>query len=94
MEKLVLIIISELKTAFWNSPLQMAVAGLLVYYISLAFGPSIACGSGNTDQRAFVCLSGEMATSAKLMIFAGMVVASLSLGRAVSLLQRRRELNK
>lgn len=96
MEKLITIFIAELKKTFWNSPLQMAAAGLLLYYISLVVGPTIACGNGNTDlnRRAFVCLSGEMATVSKLLIFAGMALASLSLGRAVSLLQRKRELEK
>jgi hypothetical protein len=81
----------ELKLKVWDSPLQMVVAGLVLYYIAMVFGSAYACGPGNSDvtRGVFRCSYGEMAAYYKLLIVLGIAVASLCMGRAVSLLEKR-----
>lgn len=81
----------ELKRTLWNSPLQLLIAGMLMYYVAMVMGSAYACGPGNSDvtRGVFRCSYGEMEASAKTLIVLGIGVASLCLGRAVSLLEKR-----
>ena len=81
---------SELNKKLWNSPLQMAMIGAVLYVFSVTAGGGFGCGPGNSDffnNGAFACYSGEMPFVVKALIFAGLALGSLSLGRAVSLLE-------
>lgn len=84
--------IAELKEDPWNSPLQLAVAGLILYYIAMVVGSGYACGIGNNDlsKGVFRCAYGEMQTHAKMFIVLGIGAASLCMGRAVSIIEKRR----
>lgn len=84
--------VSELKEDPWNSPLQLAIAGLILYYVSMVVGSGYACGIGNNDlaKGVFRCAYGEMQTYSKVFIVLGIGVASLCMGRAVSILEKRR----
>lgn len=91
VDRIFYLLSGELKQKLWNSPLQLLVAGMLMYYVAMVMGSGYACGPGNSDvtRGVFRCSIGEMATIAKVLIVLGIGVASLFLGRAVSLLEKR-----
>lgn len=90
MQRILYLLFCELNKKIWNSPLQLMVSGMLLFYMAMVLGSAYACGPGNSDptQSVFRCSYGEMEASAKALILAGIAVASLCLGRAVSLLER------
>ena len=83
---------AELKKKVWNSSLQLVAGGLVLYYVAMVLGSGYACGPGNSDitQGVFKCTYNDMPTIYQLAIVIGIVLASLCLGRAVSLIERRR----
>lgn len=91
MVRIKVVLLSELRKKCWNSPLQLMVAGLLLYYLAMAFAPAYICGPSNSDisKGVFRCLYGEMSVLSKLIIISGIALASLCLGRAVSLAEKR-----
>lgn len=92
VSKIATLISTELKAKIWNSPLQLTVAGLVLYYVAMVMGSGYACGPGNSDiaQGVFVCSYNSMPGVYQFAIVIGIALASLCLGRAVSLLEKRR----
>lgn len=92
MQRVTAVITAELKKKIWNSPLQLLACGFLLFYVAMVLGSGYACGPGNTDlaRGVFRCTFGEMQVLEKLLILTGMAAASLCLGRAVSLFEKRR----
>jgi hypothetical protein len=90
--KITTIITAELKKKIWNSPLQLMVAGLILYYVAMVLGSGYACGPGNSDitEGVFTCTYNKMPVIYQVGIVMGIALASLCLGRAVSLLEKRR----
>jgi hypothetical protein len=82
----------ELKKKVWNSWLQLVVAGILLYYVAMVLGSAYACGPGNSDvtRGVFQCSYGDMQPLYKVLIVFGIAAASLCLGRAISLVEKRR----
>lgn len=91
MVRITAVITSELKKRVWDSPLQLLVAGIILYYVAMVLGTGYACGPGNSDvtRGIFRCSYSEMQMIYKVFIVIGIGMASLCLGRAVSVLEKR-----
>lgn len=81
---------SEFNKSFYNSSLQLFLLAIVVYGFTCFAGPLMACGAGNTnvDYKVFECANGDMLLAHKLMLLAGIALASLCAGRAMSLIQK------
>lgn len=92
MQGITTFITNEMSKKPWNSLLQLLAAAVLLYYVAMVLGSAYACGPGNSDitKGVFRCSYGEMHALYKLLIVVGIGLASLCLGRAVSLLEKRR----
>lgn len=92
MEKFVSLLKSELQKKAWNSVLQLCVGGVVIYVLSITAGPAYGCGAGNAQymDNVFQCIRGEMATTTKVFITAGIILASLCWARAAFLYERKR----
>lgn len=83
-------LLNELNEQPWNSPLQLALGGLLIFLMAIMAGPHYGCGPGNIGSSGvFSCADGAMPALYKFLIISCMVAASLCWGRAVSLLETR-----
>ena len=80
---------SEFSKSFHNSALQLFLLALVIYGFTCFAGPTLVCGAGNThiDHKVFQCASGDMSHFQQLVLLAGIALASLCAGRAMSLLQ-------
>lgn len=83
------LLVDQARRPFLASPLQLALAGLLMFYLAMGVGADYACsgvqlGAAST---AFSCRMGDMPMFAKLAILGLMALASLACGRAASLLE-------
>lgn len=82
----------ELATPLWNSTLQLATLGALLFVTAFAATPEAACqmaGLG-APKTAFSCQMGPVPDPARLWILAGLISASLCWGRCTSLLEKAR----
>jgi len=91
VKKFVALCAGELKKKAWDSIGQLVFGGAVIYLISVIGGPLYGCGAGNTQlmDGMFSCARGEMQSVYKLLIIAGIVVASLCWGRAACLYEKR-----
>ncbi len=88
-----MLLTAELKKKIWNSPLQLLLGTVVLYFVAVVLGSGYACGPGNSDylsRGAFTCFNGEMQLLYKLLIVSGIVLSSLCFGRAISVLEKNR----
>lgn len=82
------LVLKELRARPWQSVLQLTLGGIAIYILTITVGPEAACGNGMVDS-VFACHNGAMAFTAKAKIVAGIGLAALCWGRAMSLLEQR-----
>ncbi len=89
-------ILEELSKKPWNSPLQLVLGGVMIFLIGFLAGPYYGCGTGNfrIGQGAFQCVTGTPDMAAKILIVACIGLASLCWGRAMSLADQARALDR
>ncbi|MCW8195823.1 hypothetical protein F6455_13595 [Proteobacteria bacterium 005FR1] len=96
LEKYLSLIAAELRKKAWNSIFQLVFGGALIYLITVIAGPVYGCGSDNTELMGsmFACKRGEMDPAYKVLMLGGIIIASLCWGRAASIYEKRRSIEK